>query len=138
MEARKDEIARVETLQNGKPFFESGIDVDMTIETFEYYAGWTTKVEGETVPLSVPQQFGYTLREPVGVVGAIVPWNFPLNLASWKVAPALAVGCTVILKPASETPLTALLLGEIAAEGPPDAFAGDLHEEVRGWLGIDF
>ncbi|HKY60405.1 MAG TPA: aldehyde dehydrogenase family protein [Gemmatimonadota bacterium] len=116
MEERKDELARVETLQNGKPFFESGIDVDMTIETFEYYAGWTTKVEGETVPLSVPHQFGYTLREPVGVVGAIVPWNFPLNLASWKVAPALAVGCTVVLKPASETPLTALLLGEIAAE----------------------
>jgi acyl-CoA reductase-like NAD-dependent aldehyde dehydrogenase len=116
MEARKDEIARVETLQNGKPLFESGIDVDMTIETFEYYAGWTTKVGGETVPLSVPSQFGYTLREPVGVVGAIVPWNFPLNLASWKVAPALAVGCTVVLKPATETPLTALLLGEIAAE----------------------
>ncbi len=116
MEERKDEFARVETLQNGKPLFESGIDVDMTIETFEYYAGWTTKIEGGTVPLSVPNQFGYTLREPIGVVGAIVPWNFPLNLASWKVAPALAVGCTVILKPASETPLTALLLGEIAAE----------------------
>ncbi|HUP00974.1 MAG TPA: aldehyde dehydrogenase family protein [Gemmatimonadota bacterium] len=116
LEARKDDVARVETLQNGKPFFESGIDVAMTIETFEYYAGWTTKIEGETIPLSVPHQLGYTLREPVGVVGAIVPWNFPLNLASWKVAPALAAGCTVVLKPASETPLTALLLGEIAAE----------------------
>lgn len=116
MEERKDEIARVETLQNGKPLFESGMDVDMTIETFEYYAGWTTKLEGGTVPLSVPNQFGYTLREPIGVVGAIVPWNFPLNLASWKVAPALAMGCTVVLKPASETPLTALLLGEIAAQ----------------------
>ncbi|MDX1660302.1 MAG: aldehyde dehydrogenase family protein [Gemmatimonadota bacterium] len=121
LEARKDEITRVETLQNGKPLFESGIDLDMTIETFEYYAGWTTKIEGETIPLSVPNQFGYTLREPVGVVGAIVPWNFPLNLASWKVAPALAAGCTVVLKPASETPLTALLLAEIAAEaGLPD------------------
>ena len=116
LEERKDEVARVETLQNGKPFFESGIDVAMTIEAFEYYAGWTTKIEGETIPLSVPHQFGYTLREPVGVVGAIVPWNFPLNLASWKVAPALAAGCTVVLKPASETPLTALLLGEIAAD----------------------
>ncbi|MBW3661066.1 MAG: aldehyde dehydrogenase family protein [Gemmatimonadetes bacterium] len=116
LEARKDEITRVETLQNGKPLFESGIDLDMTIETFEYYAGWTTKIEGATIPLSVPNQFGYTLREPVGVVGAIVPWNFPLNLASWKVAPALAAGCTVVLKPASETPLTALLLAEIAAE----------------------
>ncbi|MDX1623489.1 MAG: aldehyde dehydrogenase family protein [Gemmatimonadota bacterium] len=121
LEARKGEIARVETLQNGKPVFESGIDTGMTIHTFEYYAGWATKIEGETVPLSVPNQFGYTLREPVGVVGAIVPWNFPLNLASWKVAPALAAGCTVVLKPASETPLTALLLAEIAAEaGLPD------------------
>jgi len=123
LEARKDEIARVETLQNGKPLFESGIDVAMTIETFEYYAGWVTKIEGETVPLSVPNQFGYTIREPAGVVGAIVPWNFPLNLASWKVAPALAAGCTVVLKPASETPLTALLLAEVAdAAGlPPGA-----------------
>jgi acyl-CoA reductase-like NAD-dependent aldehyde dehydrogenase len=116
LEERKDEVARVETLQNGKPLFESGIDVDMTVETFEYYAGWATKIEGETIPLSVPNQFGYTLREPVGVVGAIVPWNFPLNLASWKVAPALAAGCTVVLKPASETPLTALLLAQIAAD----------------------
>ncbi|MFN2419808.1 MAG: aldehyde dehydrogenase family protein [Gemmatimonadota bacterium] len=116
LEERKNEFARVETLNNGKPLFESGIDVAMTIETFEYYAGWTTKIEGATIPLSTGPQFGYTLREPVGVVGAIVPWNFPLNLASWKVAPALAAGCTVVLKPASETPLTALLLAEVAAE----------------------
>ncbi len=116
LEARAEEIARVETLNNGKPLFESKIDVAMTVETFEYYAGWATKIEGATVPLSTGPQFGYTLREPVGVVGAIVPWNFPLNLASWKVAPALAAGCAVILKPASETPLTALLLAEIAAE----------------------
>ncbi|CAN5294463.1 aldehyde dehydrogenase DhaS [soil metagenome] len=116
MEERKEEIARVETLNNGKPLFESGIDVAMTIETFEYYAGWTTKIEGETIPVSTGPQLNYTLREPVGVVGAIVPWNFPLNLASWKVAPALAAGCTVVLKPASETPLTALLLADIARE----------------------
>ena len=116
LEERKDEIARVETLNNGKPLFESGIDVAMTIQTFEYYAGWTTKIEGETIPVSVPFQFNYTLREPIGVVGAIVPWNFPLNLASWKVAPALAAGCTVVLKPATETPLTALLLADVAAE----------------------
>ena len=116
LEERKDEIALVETLNNGKPLFESGIDVAMTIQTFEYYAGWATKIEGETIPVSVPFQFNYTLREPIGVVGAIVPWNFPLNLASWKVAPALAAGCTVILKPASETPLTALLLADAAAE----------------------
>ncbi len=116
LEERKDEIARVETLQNGKPLFESGIDTAMSVETFEYYAGWTTKIEGETIPVSVPSQFNYTLREPVGVVGAIVPWNFPLNLATWKVAPALAAGCTVVLKPATETPLTALLLADVAAE----------------------
>ena len=121
LEERKKEIALVETLNNGKPLFESGIDVNMTIETFEYYAGWTTKIEGATIPLSVPGQFAYTRHEPVGVVGAIVPWNFPLNLASWKVAPALAVGCTVVLKPASETPLTALLLADVAREvGVPD------------------
>jgi acyl-CoA reductase-like NAD-dependent aldehyde dehydrogenase len=116
MEERKDEFARVETLNNGKPLFESGIDMAMTIQTFEYYAGWTTKIEGETIPVSVPYQFNYTLREPIGVVGAIVPWNFPLNLASWKVAPALAAGCTVVLKPATETPLTALLLADVASE----------------------
>ena len=116
LEERKDEIALVETLNNGKPLFESGIDVAMAIQTYEYYAGWATKLEGETIPVSVPFQFNYTLREPIGVVGAIVPWNFPLNLASWKVAPALAAGCTVILKPASETPLTALLLADAAAE----------------------
>ncbi len=116
LEERKDEIALVETLNNGKPLFESGIDVAMTIQTFEYYAGWATKIEGETIPVSVPFQFNYTLREPIGVVGAIVPWNFPLNLASWKVAPAIAAGCTVVLKPATETPLTALLLADAAAE----------------------
>jgi acyl-CoA reductase-like NAD-dependent aldehyde dehydrogenase len=116
LEERKDEFARTETLNNGKPLFESGIDMAMTIQTFEYYAGWTTKIEGETIPVSVPNQFNYTLREPIGVVGAIVPWNFPLNLASWKVAPALAAGCTVILKPATETPLTALLLADVASE----------------------
>ncbi len=116
LEERKKEFATVETLNNGKPLFESGIDMAMTIQTFEYYAGWATKIEGETIPVSVPSQFCYTLREPVGVVGAIVPWNFPLNLASWKVAPALAAGCTVVLKPATETPLTALLLADAAAE----------------------
>ena len=116
LDERKDEFARVETLNNGKPFFESRIDVEMTIETFEYYAGWATKIEGETIPVSTGPQLVYTLREPVGVVGAIVPWNFPLNLASWKVAPALAAGCTVVLKPASETPLTALLLADVARE----------------------
>src|SRR5207237_5123412 len=107
------EIADLETKNNGKPLFESKIDVAMAIETLRYYAGWADKLTGDTLPVS-GNFFTYTLREPVGVVGAIVPWNFPLNLATWKVAPALAAGCTVVLKPAHETPLTALLLREIA------------------------
>jgi acyl-CoA reductase-like NAD-dependent aldehyde dehydrogenase len=118
---RADEVARQETLDNGKPIFESRqIDLPAAADVFFYYAGWATKVHGETFPVS-PRSFNYTLREPVGVVGAIVPWNFPLLLAAWKVAPALATGCTVVLKPASNTPLTALLLAEIAAEAglPP-------------------
>jgi acyl-CoA reductase-like NAD-dependent aldehyde dehydrogenase len=101
----------------------------MTVETLRYYAGWTDKITGATLPVA-PSSFVYTLKEPVGVVGAIVPWNFPLNLASWKFAPALAAGCTVVLKPASETPLTALLFAEVAqaAGFPAGAFnvvAGD-------------
>src|ERR1051325_9816482 len=119
LEQRSQEIAEVETRHNGKPLFESKIDIAMAIETFRYYAGWADKLTGDTLPVN-GNFFTYTLREPVGVVGAIVPWNFPLNLATWKVAPALAAGCTVVLKPAHETPLTALLLGEIAlAAGLP-------------------
>ena len=123
LEQRADMMAKLETQQNGKPFFESKIDVSMTVETLRYYAGWADKLGGETLPVDGPF-FTYTLREPVGVVGAIVPWNFPLNLASWKFAPALAAGCTVILKPASETPLTALAMADIMAEAgfPPGAF----------------
>jgi acyl-CoA reductase-like NAD-dependent aldehyde dehydrogenase len=123
LESRAEEFARLETLQNGKPLFESKIDVAMSVETLRYYAGWTDKITGATLPLA-PASFVYTLKEPLGVVGAIVPWNFPLNLASWKFAPALAAGCTVVLKPASETPLTALLMGEVmdAAGLPPGAF----------------
>ncbi len=113
LEQRAPELAELETRNNGKPLFESKIDVAMAIETFRYYGGWADKLTGDTLPVS-GDFFTYTLREPVGVVGAIVPWNFPLNLASWKVAPALAAGCTVVLKPAHETPLTALLLGELA------------------------
>jgi acyl-CoA reductase-like NAD-dependent aldehyde dehydrogenase len=116
-------MARLETLHNGKPLFESRIDVAMTVETLRYYAGWADKLTGQTLPVDGPF-FTYTLREPVGVVAAIVPWNFPLNLASWKFAPALAAGCTVILKPASETPLTALAMAEIMQQAgfPPGAF----------------
>jgi len=113
---RADEVARLETLHNGKPIFESRqIEIPAAAECFEYYAGWADKVMGETIPVK-GNYLTYTLREPLGVVAAIVPWNFPLLLAAWKVAPALATGNTVILKPASQTPLTALALGEIAVE----------------------
>jgi aldehyde dehydrogenase (NAD+) len=113
---RADEIARLETLHNGKPISESRtIEIPAAAECFEYYGGWADKVMGETIPVK-GNHLTYTLREPVGVVAAIVPWNFPLLLAAWKVAPALACGNTVIVKPASQTPLTALAMGEIAME----------------------
>jgi aldehyde dehydrogenase (NAD+) len=123
LEARLDEFARLESAQNGKTLFEAKIELTMTVNTLRYYAGWTDKIVGDTLPVDGPF-LAYTLREPIGVVGAIVPWNFPLNIASWKFAPALAAGCTVILKPASETPLTALLFGELALEAglPAGAF----------------
>jgi acyl-CoA reductase-like NAD-dependent aldehyde dehydrogenase len=121
--SRQPEIARLESLQNGKPLFESNIDCSMAIETLRYYAGWCDKLVGETLPVEGPF-FTYTLREPIGVVGAIVPWNFPLNLAMWKVAPALAAGCTLVLKPATETPLTAIALGQVMLDAglPAGAF----------------
>jgi acyl-CoA reductase-like NAD-dependent aldehyde dehydrogenase len=113
---RVDEVARLETLHNGKPISESrNIEIPAAAECFEYYAGWADKVMGETIPVK-GNYLTYTLREPIGVVAAIVPWNFPLLLAAWKIAPALACGNTVILKPASQTPLTALALAGIAAE----------------------
>ena len=121
--SRLDEVAKLETVENGKPFFESKIDVSMTIETLRYYAGWADKLSGETVPVEGPY-FTYIRREPVGVVGAIVPWNFPLNIAGWKFSPALAAGCTVVLKPATETPLTALAMADVMREAglPAGAF----------------
>src|SRR6185436_8980158 len=113
---RADEVARLETIHNGKPISESRhIEIPASAECFEYYGGWSDKVMGETIPVK-GNHLTYTLREPIGVVAAIVPWNFPLLLAAWKIAPALACGNVVILKPASETPLTALALGEIAVE----------------------
>src|SRR5947208_10620567 len=113
---RADDLARLETLHNGKPIFESRhIEVPAAAECFQYFAGWADKIHGETVPVK-GHYLTYTPREPLGVVAAIVPWNFPLLLAAWKVAPALACGNTVIIKPASQTPLTALALAEIAAE----------------------
>ena len=122
-----DELAQLESLDNGKPFAVArAADVPLAADMFHYMAGWATKLEGDTISLSVPYMPGanfhaYTLREPVGVVGQIIPWNFPLLMAAWKVAPALACGNTVVLKPAEQTPLTALLLAEIIAEaGIPD------------------
>jgi len=116
-----DEIARLETLDNGKPIFESRqIDVPMAANCFHYFAGWTTKLAGETLPVS-PSFFTFTLREPLGVVGAIIPWNFPMIMVGWKAAPALAAGNCVVLKPAEITPLTAIRIGELALEAglPP-------------------
>jgi len=113
---RREEIAELETLDSGKPYTDNlKIDIPMAADAFQYYAGWATKIQGETIPVSGPF-FNYTLREPVGVVGAIIPWNFPILMAAWKLAPALCAGNTVVLKPAEQTPMTALLLGEIFAE----------------------
>ncbi len=116
LEKHADEFAQLETLDNGKPIKESRyVDLPQAIETFRYYAGWVTKLEGETLNVN-SNFFNYTLREPVGVVGQIIPWNFPLLMAAWKLGPALACGNTLILKPAEQTPLTALRLGELICE----------------------
>jgi aldehyde dehydrogenase (NAD+) len=116
VEKHIDELAELETLDNGKPIFESRqVDMPMVVDVLRYYAGLATKIHGETVN-TFDAAFTYTLREPVGVVGLIIPWNFPLLLASWKLGPALACGCTIVLKPAEQTPLTTLRLGELAIE----------------------
>src|ERR1700733_6658041 len=122
VEQHLEEFAELESLDNGKPLrVARAADVPLAVDLFRYMAGWATKIEGNTIPLSVPYTPGakylaYTLREPVGVVGQIIPWNFPLLMAAWKLGPALAAGCTVILKPAEQTPLTALRLGELISE----------------------
>ena len=112
---RAEALTRLETLDNGKPLREAQIDIHQAVDAFRYYAGWASKLEGETIPVR-GRILNYTVREPVGVVGGIIPWNFPLLMAAWKVAPALACGNAVVLKPAEQTPLTALELGAIAAE----------------------
>jgi aldehyde dehydrogenase (NAD+) len=116
-----DELAMIETMDNGKPIFESrNIDIPSAAETFCYYSGWCTKIEGETIP-APGNFFNYTLREPCGVCGIITPWNFPLLMVAWKLAPALACGNTAVLKIPEETPLTGLRLGELCQEaGIPD------------------
>lgn len=122
IEANADELAELETLDNGKPIRETrNADVPLTADHFRYYAGWATKVYGQTIPVSVPNHFNYTRHEAVGVVGQIIPWNFPLLMAAWKLGAALATGNTVVLKPAEQTPLSALRLGELIMEAgfPP-------------------
>lgn len=122
IEAHADELAELETLDNGKPLRVSrNGDVPFAVRHFRYYAGLAGKIEGSTIPVSIPNQFVYTRREPMGVVGLIIPWNFPLLMCSWKLAPALACGNTTLLKPAEETPLSALRLGELIQEAgfPP-------------------
>ncbi|MBX3027346.1 aldehyde dehydrogenase family protein [bacterium] len=124
IEARGEEFAQLETLDNGKPISVARVaDVPLVVDHFRYFAGWATKVEGETIPVSTPglHVLNYTLREPVGVVGQIIPWNFPLLMAAWKLGVALACGNTVVLKPAEQTPLSALRLGELLDEAgfPP-------------------
>ena len=123
MEANADELAQLESIDNGKPVADArNSDLTFSYELLRYMAGWATKLTGESIPVSLPGDWHcYSLREPVGVVAQIVPWNFPLLMATWKIAPALAVGCTIILKPAEQTPLTAIRLGELVQEaGFPD------------------
>ena len=121
LERHADELARLEALDNGKPYFIASVaDLPLTIACYRYYAGWADKTEGKTIPVN-GNYFSYTKHEPVGVCAQIIPWNFPLLMQSWKLAPALAAGCTVILKPAEQTPLTALRVGELILEAgfPP-------------------
>src|ERR1700734_3982513 len=120
LEKHTEEFAQLESLDNGKPLkVARAADVPLAVDHFRYYAGWATKIEGNTISLGLANRgkfHAYTVREPVGVAGQIIPWNFPLLMAAWKLAPALSVGCTVILKPAEQTPLTALRLGELIME----------------------
>ena len=117
---RLDELARMEVLNSGKTITGAKAELTQVVEDFEFYGGAVTKHTGSTIP-APPNFFNYTLREPVGVCAQIVPWNYPLLMAAWKVAPALAAGCTIVLKPASPTPITAIMLGQICLEAgcPP-------------------
>ncbi|HEY6273882.1 MAG TPA: aldehyde dehydrogenase family protein, partial [Terriglobales bacterium] len=116
IEKNADELARLESLDNGKPYSVAlAADLPLTIACYRYYAGWADKVQGRTIPINGPY-FCYTRLEPIGVVGQIIPWNFPLLMQAWKLAPALATGNTVVLKPAEQTPLTALRVGELIVE----------------------
>jgi aldehyde dehydrogenase (NAD+) len=116
LEKNLDELAALETLDNGKPIRDSkAADLPLSIACYRYYAGWADKIEGKTIPINGPF-FCYTRHEPVGVCGQIIPWNFPLLMQAWKLGPALATGCTVVMKPAEQTPLSALRVGELIQE----------------------
>src|SRR6202795_4237492 len=121
IEKNIEELAELEALDNGKPYQVAlTADLPLTIACYRYYAGWADKIQGKTIPVQ-GRYFTYTKHEPVGVVGQIIPWNFPLLMQAWKLAPALAAGCTSVLKPAEQTPLTALRVGELMLEaGFPD------------------
>src|SRR5450755_148730 len=121
IERNAEELARLESLDNGKPFaVAKAADLTLTVACYRYYAGWADKLQGKTIPVN-GDYFTYTKHEPVGVVAQIIPWNFPLLMQAWKLGPALATGCTVVMKPAEQTPLTALRVGELALEAgfPP-------------------
>lgn len=116
MEKHQDELAALEALDNGKPFsFAKAADIALCIKTYRYYAGWADKIHGQVIPISGPY-LAYTKEEPVGVAAQIIPWNFPALMQAWKLGPALATGCTVVMKPAEQTPLTALRVGELIME----------------------
>merc|ERR1712137_1110797 len=129
IEKNREELATLEVLDNGKSFFEAfHVDLALVIQCYRYYAGWADKLHGKVIPAEGPvagkgKHFTFTQHEPVGVVGQIIPWNFPLLMQAWKLGPALATGCTVMGKPAEQTPLTALRIGELAIEAgfPPGA-----------------
>jgi phenylacetaldehyde dehydrogenase len=118
IERNLEELAELESIDNGKPYAVARVaDLPLAVDMFRYMGGWATKITGSTLPLSLPGEYlSYTTREPVGVVGQIIPWNFPLLMAAWKIAPALAAGCTIVLKAAEQTPLTALRLAELIVE----------------------
>ncbi len=148
IEEHAEEFAQLESLDNGKPLTVArAADVGLTVDHFRYYAGWATKIEGETIPINSPDgnsYLDYTLREPVGVVGQIIPWNFPLLMAAWKLGAALACGNTVVLKPAEQTPLTALRLAELICEvGFPEGVVnvvtgfGDAGAALASHAGVD-
>lgn len=145
IERDKQIIQELETLDNGKPLDKAAYDVNATINHFRYYAGWATKIEGSSIPVNIPDKIVYTKREPLGVVGLIVPWNFPLMIAAWKLAPALACGNCCVLKPAEQTSLTALYLATLIVEsGFPKGvvnfvtgFGNPAGEAIASHMGID-